>query len=135
MTSIYDLFETDEDKETEGFVHRITDKISFTLARAGGANKRFQKVMEAKTRPYRRQIQDDSMDVDLANELMRETFAETVILGWEGITDKDGKPIKFSPANALKLLNQMPDLFDELRDAASKQANFRAEQIADDVGN
>ena len=135
MTSIYEMFATDEQKEQEGIVHEITPEISFTLARAGGFNKRFSKALEKKTRPYRRQIQEDTMDVDLANKLFVEAFAETVLLGWKGVTDTEGKPVKFNAKNAVKLLTDLPDLANELREVATKASSFRNAEIKDDVGN
>ena len=136
MTSIYEMFATDLKAETDGFVHRVSDKISFTLARAGGANARFSKAMEVKTRPYRRQIAEDTMDIALANTLLIEAFAETVVLGWEGITDKEtGEEIPCTPEAAVKLLTALPDLFNELREAAAKQSNFRVAEVLEDVGN
>lgn len=135
MTNIYDMFATDLKIETDGFIHRVTDKISFTLARAGGANAKFSKAMEVKTRPYRRQIQEDTMDITLANKLLIEAFAETVVLGWEGITTVNGKEVKFTPEAAIKLFTDLPDLFNELREAAAKQSNFRAAEVKEDVGN
>lgn len=135
MSSIYEMFATDLKIETEGFTHRITDKISFRLARAGGANAKFSKAMEVKTRPYRRQIAEDTMDITLANKLLIEAFAETVILGWEGITKKGGKAVPFSTEAAIKLFTDLPDLFNELREAAAKQSNFRAAEVEEDVGN
>lgn len=135
MTSIYDMYATDHQREVEGFWHPVTDKISFRLARAGGANMGFTKTLEQKTRPHRRQLDDDNMDVALANKLLIETFAETVILDWKGITDANGKKVAYSPAAATKLLTDLPDLFTELRESAAKQANFRIKGIKDDVGN
>lgn len=134
MSSIYEMFATDLKIETDGFIHHVTDKISFRLARAGGANAKFSKVMEAKTRPYRRQIQEDTMDITLANKLLIEAFAETVVLGWEGITKK-GEDVPFSAEAAVKLFTDLPDLFNELREAAAKQSNFRAAEVEEDVGN
>ncbi len=136
--SIYDLYETDMKKETEGFWHPINKKISFLLARAGGANLNFSKALEKKTRPHRGRggaFEGEEVDVELATELMKEAFAETIILDWKGITDKTGKPVAYSAKAAVKLLKALPDLFTDLRDVAGKAANFRVEEIKADVGN
>lgn len=136
--SIYALYETDMTKEVEGFWHPVNKKISIKMARAGGANLAFSKAMELKTRPHRKRggaFEGDEVDVELANELMKEAFAETIILDWKGITTKDGKRVAYSPAAATKLLKDLPDLFIELRDAAGSAANFRLEDIKADVGN
>ena len=73
--SIWDLYETDMTKEVEGFWHAVSKKINVKMARAGGANLAFSKAMERKTRPHRKRggaFEGDEVDVELANELMRE---------------------------------------------------------------
>jgi hypothetical protein len=136
--SIYDLYETDMSKEVDGFWYPVNKSISIKMARAGGANMAFTKAMEQKTRSHRKRggaFEGDNVDVELANELMREAFAETIILDWKGVTNKEGKKIAYSPAAAVKLLTDLPDLFIDLREAAGSAANFRAEGIKEDVGN
>lgn len=135
MTNLYELFETDTKAEIEGFWHPVTDTSSFKLARAGGANTKFIKMMESLTRPHRRKIDDGSIDNELASDLMQEAFAQTVILDWKGVTDKGGKAIKFSPQAAHRLMQDLPELFSELRDVAAKHANFRLANIEADTKN
>ena len=134
-TSIFDLFATDQKAEAEGIVHTVSPGISFTLARAGGANARYTKLLAAKIRPHTRQLNDGTIDLDLANGLMIEAFAETVLLGWKGITDVEGNEMPFNVENAVALFKQLPDLFEDLREFASKSANFRTQEITDVVGN
>lgn len=134
-TSIYDLFETDAKTENEGFIFDVTPEISFTLARAGGSNTRYQKIIEAKTRPHRREIDENRFPIDQANKIVIEAFAETVVLGWKGITDKKGKKVPFTPANAVTLFTQLPDLFSDVREAAVARANFSAQEVKADAGN
>lgn len=133
--SIFDLFATDQKSEVEGVVYNVTPEISFTLARAGGANMRYSKVLAARMRPYTRQITDESIDLDLVNDILIEVFAETVILGWKGITDAEDKEISFTVQNAIALFKQLPDLFTDVREYAGKMANYRAQEITDAVGN
>ena len=136
--SIYEMYETDQAKEVEGFWHPVNKKISVKLARAGGANLTFSKAMELKTRPHRKRggaFEGENVDMELATELMIESFAETIILDWKGITNKEDKKVAYSPAAAKKLLTDLPDLYIELRDAAGSAANYRIEEIKDDVGN
>ena len=135
MTGIYELYATDKDLEKTGFWFDITDEARILLARAGGANVRFAKAIEVKTRPHRRQIEEDKMDLDLANKLMIEAFAEAVVLDWTGITTVEGEDVPFTKENAVKLFLDLPDLFTDVRDAAAKQSNFRASDIADDIKN
>lgn len=133
--SIYDLFETNATLEAEGFIFDVTPTISFTLARAGGANLRFQKVLESKTRSHRKEIDENRFPLDQANQLMIEAVAETVVMGWKGITDKKGKKIPFTPENAVKLFTELPDLFNDVREAAAARANYSAQEVKADAGN
>ena len=136
--SIWDLYETDMDKEIEGFWHEVNKKIKVKLARAGGANLSFTKAMEEKTRDHRKRggaFEGQKVDVELATDLMKQAFAETIILDWKGFTKKDGKPLAYSAKVAYDLMVSLPDLFNELRDAAGEAANYRSEDMQDDVGN
>lgn len=135
MANLYELFETDKNLETEGIWYTFDKDTKFLLARAGGSNARFAKAVEAKTRPYRRQIDNGTIDNDLGNALLIEAFAETVVLSWAGVTDKSGKEMKYSVANCISLLTDLPDLFTELREEATRVANFRNEEIEADAGN
>ena len=136
--SIWDLYETDLSKETEGFWHKVNKKISVKLARAGGANLAFTKAMEEKTREHRKRggaFEGDKVDVELATDIMKQAFSETIILDWKGFTNKAGKNVAFNPKVAYETMVALPDLFNELRDAAGEAANYRIEDIQDDVGN
>lgn len=136
--SIWDMYETDLSKETEGFWHKVNKTISVKLARAGGANLSFTKAMEEKTREHRKRggaFEGQKVDVELATDLMKQAFAETIIMDWKGFTKKDGNPLAYSAKVAYDLMVSLPDLFVELRDAAGEAANYRIEDIQADVGN
>jgi hypothetical protein len=130
MTStIYDVFGTSAIKERDGIEADFGPAGKFFLARAGGNHSKFNKIVEAKTRPYRRQIKDETLDKDLADTLSAEAFSEGCMLGWEGVCTKDGKPIKFNTKNATKLLLDLPELFADLRERAINAANFRDVEV------
>ncbi len=133
--SLYGLYATDTKREAEGFWHPITDDIKFLLARAGGQNSVFSKALEVKIRPHRRQIDNEDMDTALANSIMVEVFAATVIKDWVGVTDDEGKDLPCTKENIIHILTELPELFNELRDVATKHANFRAHSTEEDLGN
>ena len=137
--SIWELYETDLAKETEGFWHTVNKKIKVKLARAGGANLSFTKAMEEKTREHRKRggaFEGSNVDVELATDLMKQAFAETIILDWKGFTDrKTDNTVAYTPKAAYEMMVALPDLFNELRDAAGEAANYRIEDIQADVGN
>ncbi len=133
--SIYDLFERDEDMETKGIWQNFGPYGKFLIARAGGANARFLSMLSKTMEPYQRQIQKNMLPEDVANELLINVFARTVILGWEGVIDKDGKAIEYSYEACVKLLTDLPDFFIDMREEATRIQNFRSAEFEDDAGN
>lgn len=133
--SIYDVFETDAGKETDGIVLDYGEMGSIMISRAGGANKKFAKSLEFRSRPYKRQIDKGTMDNDTAVKLMAEVFADTIVIGWVGINDREGNPIEFNKENCVKLFIDLPELFADVQDASTSIANFQQEQNEDDSKN
>lgn len=133
--TIYDLFETDALMETGGIWIDYGSGIRFLVARSGGANTKFAQVLEFKMRPYRRQLDNGSMDNDVANKILMEAFIESALLKWEGVTDREGNALDYSKDNAIELFTEMPDLFNDLREQSSRMANYRTAEVEDDLGN
>jgi len=132
MTSPYALFSTDTNLEQAGIT---LDYGSFRLsiARAGGANRKFAQVLEAKLKPHRRQIQTETLADEVAHRLIVEAYAESVILGWDGVVDTAGQPLPFTRDNAVRLMTDLPDLFRDVQEQATKAALFRRQaQEADE---
>jgi hypothetical protein len=132
--SIYKQFETDKECEQKGVwlpvgVNEDGSKAMIRIARAGGSNQKYQKVLEVRTKPYRRMIQNDILEVKVADEVMVEVFADAVVLAWEGILDREGKPIPFSRENVVKLFKELPDLFNDVREQSTKSALFRKDVL------
>lgn len=138
--NLYKLFKTDENLETDGIFieYGETDDgkpVRIRIARAGGKNTAFTKALEKATRPHRKAIQSGSMDNATADRLYRDVFADTVVLGWENVTGPDGKPLEFNKENVLKLFQDLPDLFQDLREQAANAALFREAVLEEDLGN
>lgn len=138
--SIYNLFQTDNAKERDGVVIEYDDLGKITIARAGGANTRYNTAIYQKMQPYRRQLQLkqnklDDKTIKLMRRLNMELFAETVVLGWEGICDAEGVELPFSKEACLNLFNDLPALFDDLLARANDLSTFQAEEIEEDAKN
>lgn len=138
--SLYKTFKTDKGVEVSGVIldygkNKAGLPVTIRIARAGGANTRYAKLVEAKTKPYRRQIQNDTLDPGVAEGLLREVYAEAVVLGWENVEDENGKPLPFNKENCIKVLNDLPDLYADIRDQAGKIAIFRSDILESDAGN
>lgn len=133
--SLYDLYATDPDMEKGGIILNYGEGVRVKIARAGGANANFAKVLERLSRPYRKRLDTGTLDDDTANDLFTRVFAEAVVLDWEGVTDREGKPVKFNADNCAALFKDLPDFFADVRDAATTVSNYRAEEIEEDVKN
>jgi len=138
--SLYSTFKTDQSLEKDGIVIEYgTDDeenpIRFRVARAGGGNKKFAKQLQIALKPHRRAMQTETMSDALADKIYREVFCKTVLLGWENVTDESGKILDFTFENAMKILSDLPDLFEDLKAQASKVSLFRQEVLDSDLGN
>ncbi|MCQ8781722.1 hypothetical protein [Mangrovibrevibacter kandeliae] len=134
--NLYEQFSTDQDAESgRGISLRYGEGINITIHRAGGANRKFLRRYEAKTKPYTRQIQNGTMDEEVSRQLMAELYAETVIVGWEGVTDREGNPLQFNVENATKLLLDLPELFRDIQGAAQDRSLFLADAAEAVEGN
>lgn len=144
---LYGMYATDPKAETDGIKMQFGEGTFITLARAGGSNKAYQKAAERFARPHRQAIERGIIDPKVADGILHETYAEAVVLGWEGVLDpktvrKDpdtgeitGDELPFTRENVIYLFRALPELFEDVKDKASNAANFRAGDIADDLGN
>lgn len=123
MTNLYEMFGTDEALEKNGIALTYGD-ATIVVARAGGANAKFQKVGEQKMRPFRAQVQQGIMDNETATKLLAEAYSEAVILGWENVKDADDNDIEFTKENVVKLLLDLPDLFSDIQTQCQMVVNF-----------
>jgi len=138
--NIYSLFKTDGALEKEGIwiEYGTTDgdkPIRIKIARAGGKNTDFSKALEKATKPYRKQIQTGMLEDKVADRLYKDVFADKVVLDWENVQGPDGKDMKFTKPNVLKVFEDLPDLFTDLREQSTNATLFREEVRETDLGN
>jgi hypothetical protein len=138
--SLFSQFETDTSLEKGGILLRYGKTkegkdICIRVARAGGANDAYMKLMEAKVKPLRRQIQNDRIERVLLDNITKEVFAQTVILGWENVEEKNGTPIAFSKAACIDLFTRLPDLWADVQEQSQNAQLFRIENQEEDAKN
>lgn len=127
MSSLYEAFSTNKKAEVEGIILEYPDcgGAEIRIARAGGENKKFLRAIEKAAKRHRSQIRTDTLGVDTNRRIMQEVYAETVILGWENVTDRDGNPLPFNKENCLQLFQDLPALWDDIVEQANSIALFR----------
>lgn len=144
----YAAFETSKDLEADGiFVDYGMFRVR--IARAGGANRRYQTLLEQKGRPHRRAAQLGTLDEETADRIVAEAFAEAVVRDWqtkvvEGEGDERAERwdrfivmpgtlerLDVTVPNLVRVLLAIPDLFADLREQATSVANFLAAERAE----
>lgn len=148
--SLYRQFKTDKNVERDGIVLNYgmnTKKkpIEIRIARAGGANNRYTRLLEAAIKPYRRQLQNETMDNDVAEEITMRVYAQSVILGWSGVEfpvlNENGEPTEvmeekpYSVDNCVRLFKDLPDLWSDIQSQATRAALFRQDILEADAKN
>lgn len=137
---LYQAFKTDNQKEVNGVPIEFSANEDGTLptifiSRMGESNKAYMRAIEHVQKPYRRQIQLQTMDKDLNNRLFREVFAQHIVKGWQNVQDETGAVLEFSQANVIRVLTELPDLYDELFKQAGSLELFKADTAETDAKN
>ncbi len=129
--SIYAQFETDPKKENEGVwldigLNDDGTAARFLLKRAGKNNKAWNAAFERESRPYRRQLETGTIDPKVSERITMQAFVGSVLVGWENIQGRDGKPLgDFDKQKALGFLADLPELWDWVWEQARGARLFR----------
>lgn len=130
MSNPYKIFGTDKTLESDKGVTLDYDGFSITIHRAGGSNRKFGQVLATKMKPHRQRFERGLLDDETSNKILLETYAEAVVVGWSNVTDENGKKLPFSVKNCIKLFTDLPDLYEDVKNAANSAATFLKEQEA-----
>jgi len=143
--SLYGDFKTDEDLERAGVLIQYGETTRIRLARSGGANKKFKKVLESVSKNYRRQIDTNTLGTDKQLELLGEAMARSTIMSWEtlvedewviGIEKPEGEGVlAVTPENIMQTFKNLPDLLTQLSEDSGKAAIYQAAELEEDAKN
>ncbi len=137
------MFETDTAVERDGVWVEYAPGVEVRIARAGGSNKHFAKVMERLAKPHRRAIQTDSVDADVLRDIFIKAYAQAIIVDWKGFTkdlithdDADAEEeLTLNKDNVEAVLRAQPNLFTDIQKASDTISMYRAEINEADSGN
>lgn len=143
--SLFKQFATDRKAEAEGVLFDPNGEGTlFRLARRNRMNKRWRKMINAETKPYKAAIESpDGLDPDVDNKISVKVFCHTILLGWEKMDEPDvfdqdeyeGEYVPYTPERGIKLMEAIPDLYDILSEQSAKAANYRDQEIEKDAKN
>lgn len=140
-------YKTDVNKEVNGIEYPapVTNDDgtvpTFTIARAGKANKRYQVALQAAIRPHERARALGTLDPAILENIYMDVFCKTLLKGWRNVklADVEGIDVEgdapFTVENAKKLFEALPELYDELVEKSSNAAMFREEENEDAAKN
>lgn len=132
--NIYEAFERNLDDTPKEFP--LSDTASITMLPVGGekARRAFEQMME----PYSPRLNAGGKLTDKENKDLNVRFyAEYIVKGWKGITDRDDAEIPFTVENAKKLFgdDKLAGFFALIIRMASNDAAFEAVKAEEDAGN
>lgn len=141
MTNLFEKYETDRQKETEG-VEIDIDGAIFICRHAGGGNRKFRAAvgMEMNKPGMRERLNgEDKGDMyEADDELSIRAYADAVVLDWREVTDRNGDPWPYSKENFVELMTACPDLWTTLKYRAADIDNYRIKQVkeqGEELGN
>ena len=100
---VFSTYATDEVAEVEGRWFPLDKKTKVLVARTGNPN--YLKAIRQRMKDAQIDTEDQSDENEkLVSDLVVETMAETILLGWTNLTMK-GEDLPYSKANAIKVLS------------------------------
>lgn len=137
------MFGTVPTLEMDGVVVEYAPGVEVKVARAGGGNKKYSRVLNRLTKPYRRAIESGTLDEEVGENLLRETFAISILTDWTGFTkdlitnnDEDAsEALPFNKDNAMAVLKAQPNLFNDIKEVSSRLDAYRVETLESESGN
>lgn len=114
----------------------LSDKASIWLRPLTGETSR--RALEALMEPYNIRLNNGGKLTEEENrKLNAEFYSSTIVKKWEGLTDREGKEIEFSPENAKALFldPKLEEFFGLIIKMAAADDQFRTSRIEADAGN
>lgn len=140
--NLYSTFAADKAAEKEGIYIQYGTGTRIRVARAGGSNEKFTKVLQNLTKPYKRSIQNDTVDPEIVEDIMMRAYCRAVIKSWEtntnpdksaapiwssGIESPEGDLLEPTEENIVMTFKNLKDLWEDIKEQSNKFALFRQE--------
>jgi hypothetical protein len=119
-------FVTDKEKENEGVVVNYTSAFWLKIARIGCPAYKEYILKNGDIA----QLGMGEIDPKVADNLVKEAVAYTIVKDWGGLIDEDGNEIEFTPEKCLEMFNESEDFFQEVFRLANSRNNFKGDKIA-----
>lgn len=129
--NLFAKYEVDAKKENEG-VELDIDGAIFVCRRAGGNNRRYRAAIGLISAMPKYQDKINSKDqvevVTADEEVTMEAFADSVVIDWREVLDRNNEPMLYTKENFMMLMHACPDVWRQLRLAALQIDSYRLER-------
>ena len=102
----------------------LGDGLRVRVARFG--NPRHERILERLRRPYRNILRaGGEIPREAQERITIEATAAAILLDWEGVEERDGRPIPYSREAAVRLLGELKDFRNAVGYLALEAETFR----------
>jgi len=151
MANPYSMFKTDPQLEAETGIILDYGDFRVRVGRAGGANKKYTKLIEARMKAHQRALTAGTLDENVATKILVEVFSSSVIFACDvkdqekstdaepvyipGILNEEGNIVADDYENRTAWLLNLPELFLDIRKQANDFTLFLAVQQEETIKN
>ena len=121
----FSRFKTDTKKEEEGVWVKYEGGVSLKIARLN--NPKYKEYSLKRSKPHLRRLQAGTIDGDVAEDIMKDAIANTVLLDWKGLLDEKGNEIPFSQEKAREQFDEAHDFYTEVFNLCQQRELFSIE--------
>ena len=99
------------------------------------SNKKFQRALARNQQPYRKKLENGTLDPEINKAALCKSMAEGILLDWKDVVSKGSKtPVTYTVDNACTALMKNVEFRDFISEVAMNMANFKSEEVQD-LGN
>jgi len=128
------MFKTDSELSREG-IWLDFGGFEIKVAATDRDNPKYASMLRRKMKPHQRAIDSDSLANEVAEDILVEVYANTVVKDWKCVTDESGEALPCTIENVIKLLKELPRLFSAIQDESAKLQNYRREDLDETIKN
>ena len=118
-----------KEKETTGIEAKYYG-VTLIIARANNTN--FKHKFRTLISPHKYQMDNNQTIPDeVSEDIMLRCYSETILVGWNGMKDADGKEIPYSNKNAYELLKDDDDAYDFVKNQSNDMNAYLNQEVKD----
>lgn len=98
------------------------------------SNMKFQRALARHQQPYRRKIEQGTIDPQTSKDLICKAMSEGILLDWKDVGSKSGEQVQYTTQAGFTALSKNPEFRDFISEFAMNLSNYRADEV-EELGN